>query len=750
MSAPHVLVIDNDAEFSQELQSVLLERGCTVSVVEDGQLGLDEAQIHRPALIILAIELRGMNGFAVCNKLKKHPELQHIPLVVVASSAAQETFEQHSKLRTHAQEYLHKPITVDALLEKCSTYVTLPGAEGFFESESDAISLDDLSLDEFEEHTVIAPMPTAPVAFSAPATPPKPPAVSPAGPPPPPPPPPPAAAVSQPSDGMLDDLDSFADAAFDSIILNDGDKPHVDASAVLPPVVAEEPPAVASESPELPPVNEPEPEPEPVVSAPPAELPPLDARELETPAPLSVHPPSDAANMVEPEPQADVQSAREIAGSLQPPSGDDASPDVQAEVASMREELATIRGSLERALRERAESAQQVDVLERALAEAQETRQRLDLTVAELSAAPKEDRSAALQGQLDQALASVESLQKERESLAAQASSGAVDLQTIQRLQAELDESRSKAAVAAAAQNVSRASVAPPSGSGSTREFLELRENLHRKDKEILQLKDELNARERSALEAKEKLSALGHEKADLDEKLLSRERAIADAEDQVAALQTELAAASEVQSALKAERDAAEAKARAHQASLDQAAQSLLASENALKALQSKHDNAATEATQAAEAQAQALSALKAAHEQALADLASKHAAEGESQAKTQREQLEQLEGKHSAEVLRITAELEQANTDLQKSQQDTLAQRDALRAECDALKTERDGLVAARDALVSERDAQKLAVEALEGSKRELEQQAEAAGARLTSLKSAITALGALLSDA
>ncbi len=79
-----VLVFESDAGFAGELCSELTKLGCNVSVVDDGNTGLQQASSASPYLILLSIELPRMNGFSVCNKLKKDPELNDIPLSVMS------------------------------------------------------------------------------------------------------------------------------------------------------------------------------------------------------------------------------------------------------------------------------------------------------------------------------------------------------------------------------------------------------------------------------------------------------------------------------------------------------------------------------------------------------------------------------------------------------------------------------------------------------------------------------------------
>src|SRR4051794_7492398 len=120
-----VLVFESDPKFAGELRTELGRLGCTVQVVDDGNVGLQAASASRPDLILLSIELPRMNGFSVCNKLKKDAALKDVPLIIMSSDSSEETFEQHRKLRTRAEDYVHKPIVFHDLLSRIQPFVAL-------------------------------------------------------------------------------------------------------------------------------------------------------------------------------------------------------------------------------------------------------------------------------------------------------------------------------------------------------------------------------------------------------------------------------------------------------------------------------------------------------------------------------------------------------------------------------------------------------------------------------------------------
>ena len=123
--ATKVLVFESDPTFAGELRTELGNLGCATTVVEDGNVGLQEATRDTPDLILLSIELPRMNGFSVCNKLKKDSNLKDVPLIIMSSESSDETFDQHKKLRTRAEDYVHKPIAFGELLEHIRQFVPM-------------------------------------------------------------------------------------------------------------------------------------------------------------------------------------------------------------------------------------------------------------------------------------------------------------------------------------------------------------------------------------------------------------------------------------------------------------------------------------------------------------------------------------------------------------------------------------------------------------------------------------------------
>jgi DNA-binding response OmpR family regulator len=123
-----ILFIDAEQPFADQMVGALKGKGFSVKLLDDGKDGLDLAKTDKPDLIVLCVELPKMSGYSICNKLKKDNDLKSIPLIITSKEATPETFAQHKKLKTRAEDYLIKPFSEGELVEKIGAFISLPAA----------------------------------------------------------------------------------------------------------------------------------------------------------------------------------------------------------------------------------------------------------------------------------------------------------------------------------------------------------------------------------------------------------------------------------------------------------------------------------------------------------------------------------------------------------------------------------------------------------------------------------------------
>ena len=111
---PLILLIE-DNEQNRYLATFLLEaRGYEVVHAGTGPLGIELAAACKPGLILLDIQLPGMDGYAVARALKSDPALAAIPIVAVTSYAMAP--DRAAALAAGCDGYIEKPIDPESFV----------------------------------------------------------------------------------------------------------------------------------------------------------------------------------------------------------------------------------------------------------------------------------------------------------------------------------------------------------------------------------------------------------------------------------------------------------------------------------------------------------------------------------------------------------------------------------------------------------------------------------------------------------
>jgi two-component system cell cycle response regulator len=103
-----ILVVDDVATNRLILQAKLSSAYFDVLLAESGEQALTIANAELPDMILLDVEMPGMDGIEVCRALKSRPETAHIPVVMV--TAQNGTDEKIRGLNAGADDFLSKPI----------------------------------------------------------------------------------------------------------------------------------------------------------------------------------------------------------------------------------------------------------------------------------------------------------------------------------------------------------------------------------------------------------------------------------------------------------------------------------------------------------------------------------------------------------------------------------------------------------------------------------------------------------------
>ncbi|MGG6269615.1 hybrid sensor histidine kinase/response regulator [Leptolyngbya sp. AN03gr2] len=107
MDSETVLVIDDNPTNLDVLYTALDSAGYKVFVATDGESGIEQALEHPPDLILLDVQMPGIDGFETCLRLKSVPSTQDIPIVFMTALA--DTEAKVKGLNAGAIDYITKP-----------------------------------------------------------------------------------------------------------------------------------------------------------------------------------------------------------------------------------------------------------------------------------------------------------------------------------------------------------------------------------------------------------------------------------------------------------------------------------------------------------------------------------------------------------------------------------------------------------------------------------------------------------------
>ncbi|MBQ7046815.1 MAG: response regulator transcription factor [Oscillospiraceae bacterium] len=110
-----ILIVEDNKELAGLLCDFLRAENYTVSVAETGEKALELYGKYGAKLIVLDVMLPGIDGFAVCKKIR---EESNTPILIVSAKTEKE--DKLSGLVLGADDYIEKPYDIDIMLAKIS------------------------------------------------------------------------------------------------------------------------------------------------------------------------------------------------------------------------------------------------------------------------------------------------------------------------------------------------------------------------------------------------------------------------------------------------------------------------------------------------------------------------------------------------------------------------------------------------------------------------------------------------------
>ena len=120
-----ILMIEDQEDNRRIMQDLLTSKGYKVMEAVNGLDGVNAADIHRPDLILLDIQLPGIDGYEVTRRIKANPDIRKIPIIVVSSYAL--SGDDVKAFEAGCDAYVAKPFSPRKLLAKIREYLPEDG-----------------------------------------------------------------------------------------------------------------------------------------------------------------------------------------------------------------------------------------------------------------------------------------------------------------------------------------------------------------------------------------------------------------------------------------------------------------------------------------------------------------------------------------------------------------------------------------------------------------------------------------------
>lgn len=106
-----MLIVDDTPE-SVWMLAGALKNFCTIQVASSGEAALETLERNPlPDIVLLDVQMPGINGFEVCRRIKASPRTDSIPIIFVTSTI--DPMDESRGLRLGASDYIHKPFSPD-------------------------------------------------------------------------------------------------------------------------------------------------------------------------------------------------------------------------------------------------------------------------------------------------------------------------------------------------------------------------------------------------------------------------------------------------------------------------------------------------------------------------------------------------------------------------------------------------------------------------------------------------------------
>jgi CheY-like chemotaxis protein len=112
---PSILVVDDNPENLKLMQAILASSAYEIRTARDGVETLTMLEHYQPDVLLLDLQLPGLDGLTIARRLKSDPARRHIPIIAVTAYAMKG--DEAKAMSAGCDGYLTKPVDKRALRE---------------------------------------------------------------------------------------------------------------------------------------------------------------------------------------------------------------------------------------------------------------------------------------------------------------------------------------------------------------------------------------------------------------------------------------------------------------------------------------------------------------------------------------------------------------------------------------------------------------------------------------------------------
>jgi two-component system sensor histidine kinase/response regulator len=121
--SPAILIVDDNTHNLQVLGKLLQESSYEIEFATNGEAALEWLNNRKFDIILLDINMPGMNGFEVCKRIRLNPDLNNVPVIFLSAESERESILKGFEFG--AQDYITKPFDSRELLVRVRTHLAL-------------------------------------------------------------------------------------------------------------------------------------------------------------------------------------------------------------------------------------------------------------------------------------------------------------------------------------------------------------------------------------------------------------------------------------------------------------------------------------------------------------------------------------------------------------------------------------------------------------------------------------------------